>query len=207
MKKRCLIYGDSNTYGLDPREAHSGKKYPDNILFTNRLKKALSGELDIVVNAKVGRCIPSMDFELEEFYKIIEEIGEIDVFFVMLGTNDYLSIPKPDPDKVSERMKKFLKIVNTMIEDVKILLVAPPYLNFNNDKYYEKFNTTDGRLSKSLKRVSDELRISFFDAGKLNLPIYRDGIHLLPEAEEILSVALEPKIRELISCKQHLNNI
>lgn len=57
--------------------------------FTGILQKSLKEEWEFVVEAKVGRCIPSMEFELEEFEEILKNAGEIDLLAIILGTNDY----------------------------------------------------------------------------------------------------------------------
>ena len=57
--------------------------------FTGILQKSLKEEWEFVVEAKVGMCIPSMEFELEEFEEILKNAGEIDLLAIILGTNDY----------------------------------------------------------------------------------------------------------------------
>lgn len=197
--KKCLFYGDSNTYGFDAEGGHSGARYPENLRFTSILQEKLKAEWEFVVEAKVGRCIPSMEFELNEFETILEQAGEIDLLAIMLGTNDYLSYSKPDVNRVADRMRDFIrrlfknKVYNS--RKTKILLIAPPKLDFTGDRYYEKFSTPNGDLSKALKKVAEELDLYFADAGNLDLPVGKDGIHLTlsaqkPLAEEIGKVIM-----------------
>jgi len=70
--RKCLFYGDSNTYGVDVKGGHSGARYPENHRFTGILANELKGEWEFIIEAKVGRCIPSMDFELEEFEEVLD---------------------------------------------------------------------------------------------------------------------------------------
>ena len=199
--KKCLFYGDSNTYGVDVRGGHSGARYPENQRFTGILANELKGEWEFIIEAKVGRCIPSMDFELEEFEEVIEKAGGIDLLAIMLGTNDYLSYSKPDADRVAGRMKA---LIDRLFENeayssrkTDILLIAPPKLDFTGDRYYEKFSTLDGGLSKALHKVADEERVHFADVGSLDLPLEKDGIHLTIEAEEPVAKYLLDVFREL----------
>ena len=127
------------------RGGHSGARYPENQRFTGILANELKGEWEFIVEAKAGRCIPSMDFELEEFEEIIEKAGRIDLLAIMLGTNDYLSYSKPDADRAAGRMKA---LIDKLFENeayssrkTDILLIAPPKLDFTGDRYYEKFST------------------------------------------------------------------
>lgn len=189
--KRCLFYGDSNTYGFDVSAGHSGARYPEDKRFTGILQEKLKNEWEFIFDAKVGRCIPSMEFELEEFDETIKKTGEIDLLAIMLGTNDYLSYSKPDPARVADRMKKLicrlLSNEDYSSRKTEILLIAPPCLNFIGDRYYEKFSTLDGCLSKALKEVTKELGLIFADAGSLDLPVGKDGIHLTLEAQMMLA--------------------
>ena len=53
--KKCLFYGDSNTYGFDAEGGHGGARYPENLRFTSILQEKLKAEWEFVVEAKV--CI------------------------------------------------------------------------------------------------------------------------------------------------------
>lgn len=186
--KKCLFYGDSNTYGVDITGGHSGARYPEDVRFTGILQESLKDEWEFAVEAKVGRCIPSMEFELEEFEEILKNAGKIDLLAIMLGTNDYLSYSKPDAKRVADRMRALISRLfrkeDYSSRKTKILLIAPPKLDFTGDRYYEKFSTLDGGLSEALEEVAKEFGLFFADVGSLDLPVGKDGIHLTIEAEE-----------------------
>ena len=189
--RKCLFYGDSNTYGIDIAEGHSGARYPEDVRFTGILQERLKNEWEFVVEAKVGRCIPSMEFELEEFEEILKNAGKIDLLAIMLGTNDYLSYSKPDTKRVAERMRALIsrlfknEVYNS--RKTRILIIAPPKIDFTGDRYYEKFSTLDGGLSRDLEEVAKEEDLFFADAGSLDLPVGKDGIHLTVTAQEPLA--------------------
>ena len=189
--KKCLFYGDSNTYGVDIAGGHSGTRYPENLRFTGILQEKLKDIWEFSVDAKVGRCIPSMDFELEEFDAALAKVGEIDLLAVMLGTNDYLSYSKPDAGRVADRLKtlvlRLLEKETYRTGATKIMLIAPPCLDFTGDRYYEKFSTLNGCLSRALEGVAKELKLLFADAGSISLPVAKDGIHLTLEAQKPLA--------------------
>ena len=199
--KKCLFYGDSNTYGVDITGGHSGARYPENVRFTGILQESLKDEWEFAVEAKVGRCIPSMEFELEEFEEILKNTGKIDLLAIMLGTNDYLSYSKPDAKRVADRMRALISRLfrkeDYSSRRTKILLIAPPKLDFTGDRYYEKFSTLDGGLSKALEEVAKEDDLYFADAGSLDLPVGKDGIHLTVTAQEPLAEYLERVFRGL----------
>jgi len=129
--------------------------------------------------------------ELEELEEILKNAGEIDLLAIMLGTNDYLSHSKPDTERVADRMRALIgrlfekEVYNS--RKIEILIIAPPKLNFTGDRYYEKFSTLDGGLSKVLEKVTKEEGLYFADAGSLDLPVEKDGIHLTVTAQKPLS--------------------
>lgn len=199
--KKCLFYGDSNTYGVDITGGHSGARYPEDVRFTGILQESLKDEWEFAVEAKVGRCIPSMEFELEEFEEILKNAGKIDLLAIMLGTNDYLSHSKPDYKRVADRMRSLIsRLFENEIYNCRktgILLIAPPKLDFTGDRYYEKFSTLDGGLSKALEEVAKEFGLFFADAGSLDLPVEKDGIHLTVTAQKPLAEYLLEVFRDL----------
>ena len=199
--KKCLFYGDSNTYGVDITGGHSGARYPEDVRFTGILQESLKDEWEFAVEAKVGRCIPSMEFEVEEFEEILKNAGKIDLLAIMLGTNDYLSYSKPDAKRVADRMRALISRLfrkeDYSSRKTKILLIAPPKLDFTGDRYYEKFSTLDGGLSRALEEVAKEFGLLFADVGSLDLPVGKDGIHLTIEAQKPLTEYLVGVFRGL----------
>lgn len=199
--EKCLFYGDSNTYGVDITGGHSGARYPEDVRFTGILQESLKDEWEFVLEAKVGRCIPSMEFELEEFEEILKNTGKIDLLAIMLGTNDYLSYSKPDAKRVADRMRALISRLfrkeDYSSRRTKILLIAPPKLDFTGDRYYEKFSTLDGGLSRALEEVAKEFGLLFADVGSLDLAVGKDGIHLTVEAQKPLAEYLLEVFRDL----------
>ena len=48
--KKCLFYGDSNTYGVDIAGGHSGARYPEDVRFTGILQESLKDEWEFAVD-------------------------------------------------------------------------------------------------------------------------------------------------------------
>ena len=96
--RKVLFFGDSNTYGCDPDGGHSGRRFPEEVRWTGILKKKLEGKWLVGEDGLNGRCIPEMKYETEALEESLRRNEPLDLFAVMLGTNDYLSRPHPDPD-------------------------------------------------------------------------------------------------------------
>ena len=176
-----LLYGDSNTYGTDPTAGRgSGGRYGADVRWPDRLAEGLAGRWRVLTDARPGRCIPTLDFEWEDFAGAVERAGPIDLAAVMLGTNDYLSAPRPDPERTAARMESFLRKARTLLGATPVLVIAPPRLDFGTDRFYGPYNTVDGSLSRALERAAARAGAEFLDAGAWELPLTADGIHLSP---------------------------
>lgn len=87
MRHRTLCFGESNTYGYDPR-FYLGGRYPKSVRWTGRLE----AEGWEVLNAdKNGRSIPQLDFEIEAAARSVQKLRP-DTLTVMLESNDLLQL-------------------------------------------------------------------------------------------------------------------
>ena len=82
---KILCYGDSNTYGWDPRY-FSGNRYAHP---WPELLAVLSGN-EVINCGEPGRIIPRRAEHLEWFRKDVQA-HKPDLLIIMLGTNDILS--------------------------------------------------------------------------------------------------------------------
>lgn len=56
--KKLIFFGDSNTYGYDPR-GFLGGRYPEDMIWTSIVQKALSNEYEVINEGQNGRPLPS----------------------------------------------------------------------------------------------------------------------------------------------------
>jgi len=112
---RILCFGDSNTYGYDPR-GFFGDRYGAEDRWVDLLAKQ-TGHKCINAGAN-GREIPRNPYAL----RLLTEHAPVDIFLVMLGTNDLLQ--GGSAKEAATRMEIFL---NPLLPHCKqILLVVPP---------------------------------------------------------------------------------
>ena len=88
MCRRLLCYGDSNTYGYDPR-SYLGGRYPESVRWTALLN---AGGWKVINQGENGRSIPKLDQEIETAIQTVRGI-DTDILAVMLGSNDLLQCP------------------------------------------------------------------------------------------------------------------
>ena len=108
MKKHIVCFGDSNTYGYDPRGYFGGRYEGD-----SRWVDILSAETGWTVcnMGQNGRKIPSVVPAFPD---------DTDLLIVMLGTNDLLQ--GRSSEQTAERLERFLAAV--LLERSKILLIG-----------------------------------------------------------------------------------
>lgn len=190
--RRALFYGDSNTYGTDPAGGRgAGARYGPEVRWTDALSRALAGRWQVLADGRPGRCIPEMDFEREDFRRALAQAAPIELLAVLLGANDHMSAPRPDAGKVGERLERFLSWAGSAcageLAGTRVLVVAPPYLDFGADRFYGPYSTLDGSLSAALAAAAARAGAAFLDAGAWGAPLTGDGIHLAPTGHAVFA--------------------
>ena len=101
MCRRLLCYGDSNTYGYDPR-SYLGGRYPESVRWTALLREY---GWDVINRGENGRSIPCGDGEIKAAVQSLRRV-EADILTVMLGSNDLFQASSPSTQRMhgSHRM-------------------------------------------------------------------------------------------------------
>ena len=196
--KKLLIYGDSISYGYLPNEKHQDLRLPLEERYYYSLEQAFP-DYSLLVEAKVGRCIPELPFEWEDLQKACKDFKPEDRMILFLGINDYLSFGRPDGERVIKRLAEFFEDCpryGIPFPKEHILYIAPPSLSFPGDRSYEAFSTLDGKWDASLKAFCKEEGILCFSPFDLALPRFPDRVHLLPEGQIVLGEVLLKFIRD-----------
>ena len=168
---KMICYGDSNTYGYDPR-SFLGGRYPTEDRWVDILAKKLGWES---VNAGMnGREIPQDPVIFEP----------ADLLLIMLGTNDLLQ--GKSPEAVQRRMKHFLS--NLDFDKSRILLIIPPPLKLG--AWVPNQALVDA--SKALNLHGLGVRC----VGPWDLPTTFDGVHLTEEGHAQLAEFLYQTLQQ-----------
>ena len=169
-----FCFGDSNTYGYDPRSFY-GDRYPAEVRWTGRLSKATGWR--ILEAGQNGREIPRRVPELEALRRLPEHCGPIDVFVIMLGSNDLLMHPVFLAEDVAARMEKCLSILKEAFPSTQILLVAPVPMTQGTWVTEERLIRESARLSACYSALAARMEISFTDAANWGVELLFDGVH------------------------------
>lgn len=174
---KIMFYGDSNTYGYDPRGPIPGR-YEMDKRWTTIVANALGPDYQIISEGMNGRKIPAREMELGYFFKDIEINEPLDMVGIMLGTNDYLFASNRTVQMVTDRMRIMIEETRKRYPDLKILLMTPPPIEMSHMFGAEECDTTDEKLAKAYEDLASELDLMLFDGAKEDMDIAFDGAHL-----------------------------
>lgn len=166
---KVICFGDSNTWGYDPRDFFGG---PYDSIWPELLKRKTGW--DVLNWGENGREIPSGLINLPE---------DSDLLIVMLGTNDLLQ--SRGPEEIGKNMAEFL--LNLPVERNKILLVSPPHMHRGTWVTDSRLIQLSAQMAEYFRTLASQLGIFFADADTWNIPIACDGVHFTEEGHKIFS--------------------
>jgi len=174
---KIVCYGDSNTYGFDPRLGSPGR-----LAKNERWTGILDCEPDIEIanEGMNGRCIPSASYEYRSLRKILERHYDADMFIIMLGSNDLFMTREATAEKIADKMQNVFINVPELIRwktsgaaasgnsgatsskdsgsssQKRILLICPPAPS-DRVLFYEMAGIPMSQSAQSAARVMKEL--------------------------------------------------
>lgn len=161
-----LCYGDSNTYGFDPR-GFWGDRYDETVRWCDLLAQRTGWQ--ITNSGLNGRTIPRSQRELDMLDYTVRN-ASYTLLILLLGTNDILQ--GGSPEAAGRNMNALVCHCKSCFPDLPLLLVCPPPARL-----------PDLALSRRLCALAPLWR-ELAQAQKIpclllpNLPLAFDGIHL-----------------------------
>ena len=156
-----LCYGDSNTFGYDPR-SYFGSRYDPAFRWVDIL--AAKTGWQVHNNSMNGREIPGREVPIPK---------STDLLILMLGTNDLLQ--GASPQEAAGRMEHFLD--SLAIDRAKILLIAPPPMKRGEWVPDDSLIRSSAELALEYASLAAKLGIHFANAGEWDVEIAFDGVH------------------------------
>ena len=181
---RILCFGDSNTYGYDPR-GFFGDRYGAEDRWVDLLAKQTGHE---IINAGAnGREIPRSPYAL----RLLTQQQEVDIFLEMLGTNDLLQ--GASAKEATARMEAFL---NPLLPHCKqTLLVAPPPMKRGAWVPTDELVSESILLAEEYKLLAEKLNIPFVDTRHWNIDLTFDGVHFTEAGHHTFAKNLRKELR------------
>lgn len=215
--RKAFFFGDSNTYGYDPA-GFMGGRYPRAYRWTTILQESLRDSWEIAADGMPGRAVPGSRYERDYLRAVLRQVMPVDLFAVMLGSNDILGTPRPDAARTAREMDDMLLFVGKILEEgqeagdrprkTEILLIAPPEIVLTELSFGEPYVSGDrndallyheeGRkLSQYYGELAARRKIRFADAAEWKLDFAYDGVHLSEEGHARFAAEMEKVLRGL----------
>lgn len=200
---KLLCFGDSNTYGYDPRSCFGGR-YPAEIRWTGLLAQATGWE---VLNAgQNGREIPRRAVELAHVDQLLTNCAPLDGLAIMLGSNDLLQQPSMTAAAAAGRMAGFLRHVLERCPPEMVLLIAPPPMRRGEWVTEERLLIESKALAGVYAALAGQLGARFADAGQWDVELLFDGVHFSPAGHQAFARGMQaalgprpmPDIQEIL---------
>lgn len=169
--KKALILGDSNTWGYDPR----GYLQRYDLTYVDYLNKLVSGWM-FFEDGQNGRLL--RDVKDDSF-----DVNSIDLFSVMLGSNDLIHYYEVD------EIVGFMQTLIDKIDKNKVLILCPPVLK--DSLFYNE--------SLQLNEAYNHLGVKCIDANPLDMSF--DCVHLSEKGHKELALRIAEYLKTDFECE------
>lgn len=174
-----ICFGDSNTYGYDPRGYFGGRYGAD------------SRWVDILA-ARTGWTISNIGQNGREIPASAPAFpAETDLLIVMLGINDLLQ--GRSSDQAAGRLERFLSGIS--LNQKKILLIAPPPVALGAWVPDQQLIDDSHAFAQLCQALAERMGVRFVDAGKWDIPLAYDGIHFTEQGHRAFAAGLLEELR------------
>lgn len=206
--KKVFFYGDSNTYGYDPA-GFMGGRYPREERWTTILQENLAQTWEVLADGMPGRSLPSVGYEWDYLRSVLREVTPLDLFAVMLGSNDILGTLRPNAEKTAAKMNDFVSFVTDFTgEATQFLLIAPPRIELREESYSASYVRGDKsyaqiyfeqgeKLAEYYEDLAGYRGILFVDASKWELDFAYDGVHLSERGHALFAQKMTEVLRTI----------
>jgi lysophospholipase L1-like esterase len=212
--KTILCYGDSNTWGFNPR---TQRRYDHKTRWPMVLARLLNEgappddpRWHVVEEGQNGRTSCREDFVdgdrngLRQLIPILESHMPLDVVAVMLGTNDLKPRFSPMPYDIAWGVQRLVTAIQNSqtgpdAAGPEVIMICPPP-TVESPVFKHVFGdcaALSQKLPPLYRRLAEECGARFLDAGKHIRSSAADGIHLDPEEHRKLAEAVAKMVRKL----------
>ena len=174
-----ICFGDSNTYGCDPRSWLGGRYDAD------------SRWVDILV-AETGWTVRNMGVNGREIPRTAPGLPpDTDLLIVMLGSNDLLQ--GHSPEKAAGKLECFLSDLSLPRD--RILLIAPPPMCRGEWVTSQQLIDDSRTFAQCCRGLAERLGVCFADAGDWDIPMAYDGVHFTEQGHRAFAAGLLEVLR------------
>ena len=179
--KPIYFLGDSNTWGLDPRDPF-GNRY--NLIYCEYLAGLLGKPC---VNG--GYCGQTAKEALINWPLIHSDIrvSQADTVFVFLGTNDILHDQLTDPFQITGRISNLLYRLRSNFPEIQGYLMTPVQITVPGKP---KFRRTAEAMDRLWRQEAETYDFKIVDLRAIRPELSFDGVHLSENGHRQLAQAV-----------------
>ena len=179
--KPVYFLGDSNTWGLDPRDPF-GNRY--DLIYCEHLAGLLGKPC---VNG--GYCGQTAREALINWPLIRSEIrlSQADTVFVFLGTNDILHDDLTDPVEITGRISRLLALIRSEFPEIKGYLMTPVQIAVPGKP---RFRRTAEAMDRLWRQEAAAFHFEIADLRAIAPELSFDGVHLSEKGHRQLAEAI-----------------
>lgn len=206
--KTILCYGDSNTWGYDPK---TKERYARDVRWTGVLRNTLGDGHLVIEEGLNGRTTvwndPIEGYKNGKEYLIpcITSHKPLDLVVIMLGTNDLknrFSLPASDIAAGAGVLVKMVQQSDSGRNGraPRVLLLAPPPVATLTD-FADMFGGCEEKsrqFGHYYRQVAEELGCEFFDTSEVIVSSDVDGIHFDPEEHAKLGKSVASRVVKIL---------
>ena len=202
--KTVLCYGDSNTYGFDPR---TGLRYPEGVRWPSVLAGLLGPDYRVIEEGCNGRTtvfddpLEGWKNGLDYLKPCLNSHKPVDIVILMLGSNDLKETFHATAEQIADGAGVLVRTIRVFTEEKQgfipeIILVSPPEIGegIRHSAFYGAFLENAIERSKQFpeayRQIAEANHCVFFDAASCVRPSAFDSLHLDPDAHRILAERL-----------------
>ena len=198
MTKKLMFFGDSNTFGFDPSDFWGGR-YDKRKIWTTMLQNA-HPDWEVLNCGQNGREIPHSKLQYDFLDRDLKRSGPLDLFAVMLGSNDLLCMVHPTAEAIAARMEEMLWFVKdhpSVTRETKILLISPAQIRLGIG-FGRAIEEAALGLGEAFRNLADEQGIDFADAWEWNIDLAGDGVHFSLGGHRKFYEEIDKILRDLV---------
>lgn len=174
-----ICFGDSNTYGYDPR-GYFGGRYDTDCRWVD------------ILAAETGWTISNMGQNGREIPSAAPAFpADTGLLIVMLGTNDLLQ--GRSPEQAAEKLERFLATVP--LDRSKILLISSPPMVVGEWVPNAQLIDDSRTFAWLCQTLSKQMGIRFADAGRWDIPQAYDGVHFTEQGHKAFAAGLLEELK------------
>jgi len=201
VTKSILCFGDSITWGYNPED---GSRFTLEERWPRVLEAALDGRAHVIEEGLNARTVatdePSRPNRngLAMLPPLLESHAPLDVVVIMLGTNDSAPCYGLTAGKIAMNCGSLIRAVNASLAGPgatapMTFLIAPPPLGSLSavmSLFYAGGQATSRGLAEAYRIIAKQFGVLFLDAGQVTTVSAIDGVHLDPDGQRALGLAV-----------------